>query len=169
MRVGEPCRASVVKARQCARFERGCGGLVARHRTCRIAGNRLVQPLDPFGRVEPPVAQLVQPLSCVRDDGGARVVCIVGDGSVRRQSVGERKRLEGGGRGVARSVFQAGAEPERPRLMEPAVQDAEDGKVSDGNGRGRDACAGLLSVRLIPVGHRPPVGTLSTVPGSVLM
>ena len=53
VRVGEPCRASVVKARQRARLERGCGGLVARPRTCRIAGNRLVQPLDPFGRVEP--------------------------------------------------------------------------------------------------------------------
>ena len=97
VRVGEPCRASVVKARQCACLERGCGGLVARHRTCRIAGNRLVQPLDPFGRVEPPVAQLDQPLSCVRDGSGARVVCIVGGGGVRRQPVGERKRLEGAG------------------------------------------------------------------------
>ena len=72
-RVGirEPLRAGVVKARQRARLERGCGGLVARPRTCRIAGNRLVQPLDPFGRVEPPVAQLDQPLGCVRDGGGA--------------------------------------------------------------------------------------------------
>ena len=127
VRIGEPLRSGVVEVRQRARFERGCGGLVARHRTCRIAGNRLVQPLDPFGRIEPPVAQLDQPLSCVRDGGGARVVCIVGGGGVRRQPVGERKRLEGGGRGVARVVAFAEprTEPERPHLVEPAVQDAE--------------------------------------------
>ena len=33
------------------------------NRALRVAGNRLVDPLDPFGRVEPPIAQLDQPLT----------------------------------------------------------------------------------------------------------
>ena len=36
-------------------------GLGAGNRTLRIARDRLVYPLDPFGRVEPPVAQLHEP------------------------------------------------------------------------------------------------------------
>ena len=55
--VGEPLGAGVVEARQRALFERLCRVLVAGNRPLRIAGNRLVHPLDPLGRVEPPVAQ----------------------------------------------------------------------------------------------------------------
>ena len=44
-------------------FERLRRVLVAGNRPFRIAGDRLVDPLDPFGRVAPPVAQLYQPLS----------------------------------------------------------------------------------------------------------
>ena len=58
VRVGEPLRPIVVEARQRAFSERLHGILVARHWTFRISGNRLVLPLDPLGRIEPPIAQL---------------------------------------------------------------------------------------------------------------
>ena len=110
MRVGEPCRASVVKARQCACLERGGGGLVARHRTCRMAGNWLVQPLDPFGWVEPPVAQLDQPLGCVSDAGrreGRRREC---SASVRRGTETSRRWWSGcsAGRCLCRATSRSG-------------------------------------------------------------
>ena len=58
MGVCEPLRAGVVEVRQRALLQRLRRVLVARNRTLRIAGNGLVHPLDPLGRVEPPVAQL---------------------------------------------------------------------------------------------------------------
>ena len=63
VRVGEPLRAGVVEVRQGALLEGLLRIVVARNRTLRVAGNRPVDPLDPFGRVEPAVAQLDQPLS----------------------------------------------------------------------------------------------------------
>ena len=48
-----------------------------------IAGNGLVDPGDPFRRVEPAVAQLDQPAGGFGDGDGARVVRVVaGDGGV---------------------------------------------------------------------------------------
>ena len=61
--IGEPLRPIIVEVRQRALLERLGGGLVARNRTLRIAGDRLVHPVDPFRRVEPAVAQLDEPLS----------------------------------------------------------------------------------------------------------
>jgi hypothetical protein len=42
--------------------------------------------------------------------------------------------LEGGGRRVTRSIFQTGSEPERPRLVKPAVEDAERDLIVSGDG-----------------------------------
>ena len=63
VRISEPLRPGVVEVRQRALLERPCRLLVARYQTLRVAGNRLVDPLDPFGRVEPAVPLLDQPLS----------------------------------------------------------------------------------------------------------
>ena len=59
--VGEPLRAGVVEVRQRAFLERLRRVLVAGDRALGIAGNRLIDPLDPFGRVEPAVTQLDEP------------------------------------------------------------------------------------------------------------
>ena len=61
VRVGEPLRASVVEVRQRALLECLRRVLVARSRPLRIAVDRLVHPLDPFGRVEPAITQLDEP------------------------------------------------------------------------------------------------------------
>ena len=63
MRIGEPLRASVVEVRQGTLLERPRRVLVAWNRTLWVAGNRLIDPLDPLGPIQPPVAQLDQPLS----------------------------------------------------------------------------------------------------------
>ena len=62
VRIGQPLRPGVVEVRQRALLERLRRGLVAGHRPLRVAGNRLVHPLDPFGRVQPAVTQFDQPL-----------------------------------------------------------------------------------------------------------
>ena len=53
------------------------------------------------------------------------VVCVRRSRGVGRQPFGKGKGLERGGRRVARAVFQAGAEPQRPCLVKAAMQDAE--------------------------------------------
>ena len=63
VRIDEPLRPDVVEARQRPLLERLHGVFVAGGRTLRVAGERLVHPLDPFGRVEPAVATFDQPLS----------------------------------------------------------------------------------------------------------
>ena len=49
------------------------------------------------------------------------------------QAFGKGEGLEGGGRRVAWAVFQARAEPQGPRSVKPAVQNAEGGVVVAGN------------------------------------
>ena len=61
--VGEPTAGGRRKGASVCVLERLRRLLVARKQVVRIAGNRLVHPLDSFGRVEPPVAQLDQSLS----------------------------------------------------------------------------------------------------------
>ena len=61
MRIGEPLRAGVVEVGEGALLQGLGRGLVAGNRPLGIACNRLVDPLDPFGRVEPAVAQFDQP------------------------------------------------------------------------------------------------------------
>ena len=56
VRIGEPLRPGVVEVGQHALLERLRRILVAVNRPLRIAGRRLVDPFDPFRRVEPPVA-----------------------------------------------------------------------------------------------------------------
>ena len=64
MSVGEPLRAGVVEVRQRPFPERLRSALVAWDRALRVPRNGLVDPLDPldpFGRIQPAVAQLDQP------------------------------------------------------------------------------------------------------------
>ena len=61
VRIDEPLRASVVEVRQRALLDRLRRGLVAGNRAFRIAGDRLLDPLDPLGRVKPAVAQFCEP------------------------------------------------------------------------------------------------------------
>ena len=66
--------------------------------------------------------------------------------SAGRQAGGEREGLEAGGRGVARAVFERGAQAQRPEFVEAAVQQAEGGVVGashDDNQR----CSGTTSRR----------------------
>ena len=127
MSIGDPLRPSVVEVGQHALPEFPGRSFVARDWTLGTARNRLVHPFHPFGRVEPAVAKFHQPSGRVGDGDGARVVDVVGGGDVGREAVREGEGLEGGGRRVARIVALAEPrpEPQRPRLVKPAVQDAE--------------------------------------------
>ena len=60
-RVGEPLRTVVVEVRQRALPERLRGILIAGDGTPWVSRNRLIHPLDPFWRIEPPVPQLHEP------------------------------------------------------------------------------------------------------------
>ena len=99
----------------------------SRARVSRIARHRLVHPLNQFGRIEPAVAQFDQASGRVGDGDGVRIVCIARRRDVVRQVGRVGEGLEGGGRRVARIVALAEprSELERPRLVKPAVQDAE--------------------------------------------
>ena len=61
VRIDEALRAGVVEVRQRALLQRPCRLLVAGGGPLRIAGNRLVDPLNPFRRIQPTVAQLDRP------------------------------------------------------------------------------------------------------------
>ena len=63
VRIVEPLRAGVVEVRQRALLERLRRVLVAENGPHRVSRNRLVNPLDPFRRIQPAVAQLEQPLT----------------------------------------------------------------------------------------------------------
>ena len=119
--VHEPLRPGVVEVRQRALPERLRGLLVARNGTSRISRSRLVHPLNPFGRVEPSVAQFDEPAGGLRDRGRARIPLVVGRGHFGRQAGRERERLEGRARRVARVVTlpEPRAETKRPDLVEP--------------------------------------------------
>ena len=132
MRIGQPLRASVVQIGQGAFLEFFRYVLVAWHRTLGIAGDRLVYPLHPFGRIEPTVAQLDQPPGGLGNSNGVWIVGIVGSRNVGRQPGWKWKRLKGRGRRVTRTVFQGGTKSERPRFVKSAVQDAESRVVVTG-------------------------------------
>ena len=123
--VGEPLRAGVVEVGQGAFLQLFPRRLVSGDRPLRIAGGRLVHPLHPFRRIEPSVAQLDQSPRGSGDGGGTRVIRSVGGRNVGRESIREREGFECGSRRVAGAVFQARPQPQRPRLVKPAVQNAE--------------------------------------------
>ena len=75
--VHEPLRPGVVEVRQRALPERLRGLLVPRNGTGRISRSRLVNPLDPFRRVQPAVAQVDEPARCLRNRGCARIFRLV--------------------------------------------------------------------------------------------
>ncbi|MCU0990527.1 MAG: hypothetical protein MUE63_13290, partial [Xanthomonadales bacterium] len=90
-------------------------------------------PVDPLRRVEPGLAQFVEAAGGGGDVLGQDVAgqtgrrCLTGDGGgiTRRQACREGEGFEGGGRGVARPVFERGAEAQRPEFVEAGMQDAE--------------------------------------------
>ena len=113
---GQPGGAGVVEVGQGALLQ---VGLVAGlgDRAFGEAGLFLFRgddPVDPFGRVEPGFAQFVEAAGGGGDVGGddlagqARRRSLTGDrgGVARRQAGGEGEGFEGGGRGVARPVFE---------------------------------------------------------------
>ena len=93
-----------------------------------VVGGWFVDPVDPFGRVEPAVAAADEAAGGLGD--GARVVGIAGGGDVGSQAFGEREGLEGGGGGVGRTVFKACARAKGPEFVEATVQDAESSVVA---------------------------------------
>ena len=120
MRVHEPLRSVVVEVRQRALPERLRSVLVSGHGTPRVTGSRLVHPVDPLGRIEPPVARLDETPGGIGDGDRSRVGRVAGGRDVRRQAGRERERLERRARRVARVVAlpEPCAEPERPELVE---------------------------------------------------
>ena len=109
--VDELLRAGVVEVGEGALFELlGCG-FVAGDRALGIARNWLVQPFQPFGRVEPAVAQFDQPPWSPGNGDGGQVAGVFSSGKVGRWPVREREGLQGGGGRVTRAVFQAGSKP----------------------------------------------------------
>ena len=135
MGIGEPLRAGVVEVGEGALLQLLGRGLVAGNGTLGIAWDRLVYPLDPFGRVEPAVAQFHKTAGRRGDGQGAGIVCIVGSGNVGGQPLREGIRLKGSGWRVARIVSLAKpcSEPQRPGLVKPAVQNAESSIVVAGD------------------------------------
>ena len=71
MGVGEPLGAGVVEVGEGALLQLLGRGFVAGNGTLGIAWDRLVYPFDPFGRVEPAVAQFYKPAGS-GGDGRAR-------------------------------------------------------------------------------------------------
>ena len=141
----EPGGAGVVEVGQGALLQ---VGFVAGFgdRAFREAGFFLFRgddPIDPLGRVEPGFAQFVEAAGgggdVFGDDlaGQARRRSLTGDGGgvARRQAGWEGEGFEGGGRGVARTVFERGAEAQRPEFVESGMQDAEGGVVGAGDDR----------------------------------
>ena len=104
MRVSKPLRAGIVEIGQGAFLELLRGGFVAGNRALGIAGNRLVDPFDPFGRVEPAVAQFNQPPCSLGNGDGAWVIRVLGSGNVRGQAFGKRECTESGSVRVTRIV-----------------------------------------------------------------
>jgi hypothetical protein len=84
---------------------------------------------DKVGRIEPGIAQLVQAHGSGCDGPGARVLGVGGGGKVGGQALGEGEGLEGGGGGVAGTILQRSAHPQRPEFVEAGMEDAEGGVV----------------------------------------
>ena len=112
MGVREPLGAGVVEGGQGALLELLCRVFVAGGGAFGVAGNRFLQPLHPFGRVEPAVAEGDQAAGGLGDGAGAGVVGVGGRGDVGGEAVGEGEGLEGCGGGVAGAVLKAGAQPQ---------------------------------------------------------
>ena len=82
MRSGEPLRGIVVEVGQGAFLDRLSGVLVTGYQSLRIAGDRLVDLIDPFGRVDPPVAKSDE--FATGFGVGARVALVVGGDDLGR-------------------------------------------------------------------------------------
>ena len=61
MRIRKPLWTGVVEVREGALLEGLGGSLVTGNGTLGVAGDRFVDPFDPFRRIEPAVAQLYEP------------------------------------------------------------------------------------------------------------
>ena len=75
-----------------------------------VAGQRFVDPIYPFGWVEPAVAELDEVAGGLGDDDGPRVGGVAGGGDVGRQAFGHGEGVEGGGGRVTPMVIQAVAQ-----------------------------------------------------------
>ena len=130
VRMVEPGGTGVVEIGQRALFQvgfvAGFGYRAQREAGTFFLGRAL--PIDPFQRVEPRIAQLIEAL---RGDGDGAVGRCVG-GIAGRQAGWEGEGFEGGGWRVARTVFERRAEAQRPQFVEAGMQDAEGGVVSTG-------------------------------------
>ena len=100
-----------------------------------VVGGGFVDPVDPFGWVEPAVAEFDEAAGCLGDGDGARVAGVAGGGEVGREAFGEGEGLEGGRGIVGRVITHAvpATQPKRPRFMKPAVKNTEGCVVVAGN------------------------------------
>jgi hypothetical protein len=86
-------------------------------------------PVDPFRRVEPGFAQLVEAAGSGGDVGGADLagqarrgsLTGAGGGVARRQAGGEGKGFEGSAVGVARPVLERGTKAQRPEFVKAGM------------------------------------------------
>ena len=105
VRVDEPLRAGVVEVRQRALLEHLGRVLVARNQPLRIPGDRLVNSLDPFGRVEPAITHLDESSGFQCYSLRSRVGSVLARWDVGRQTGWEWECPERGTRSVAGPVF----------------------------------------------------------------
>ena len=134
MRVGQPLRTRVVQVGQRALLQLLRRRFVLGQDAVGIAGHHLGLAHHQVLGVEPVLAQFVQPRGGGGDRLRARIVGIIGGGDVGGQAFGEGEGFEGGRRGVAGSIFQRSAHPQRPEFVEARVEDAEAGVVVAGDG-----------------------------------
>jgi hypothetical protein len=131
MRVVKPGRALVIEIGQRSLLQ-DCGGLrIFRQHTVRKSGHNLGNTLDEIGWVQPILTQFVQTPRRIGDRDGAPVIGVIDGRDVRRQPFGEGKGLEGAGRRVTRIVAdpEPCAKTDCPRLMKPAVKNADCGVI----------------------------------------
>jgi hypothetical protein len=85
-----------------------------------VAGDDLGHADDEIGRVQPCLALGIQVRRRFGDDlraGVGGVGGVGGSGDVGAEAFGEGEGLEGGGRGVAGTIFQRAANRQRPPLV----------------------------------------------------
>ena len=94
MSIGEPLRSGIVEVGQRPGLEFLRRRVIASDRALRISGDGLIDPFDPFRRVEPTVAKFGEPPRGFGDGNSAQVVSVVCGLDVWRDADREREGLQ---------------------------------------------------------------------------
>ena len=125
--MGQPRGPCVVELGQCPLLQSsGCVG-VARHRSLWVARYGFLDPLNPFGRVQPAVAERDQVPGGIGNGNRTWVRGVIGRWDAGFQSCRERECLKGCSRSVAGIVAlpHPRCHVQRPGFVEATVKNAE--------------------------------------------